>query len=231
MRLAALALTLLTAPVLAQPASPKFVGSWSGTMKQGDQDIEIVLNVAPADTGGFRAFIDLPSQNVRSMGVTQATFRGTDVTLPFGPARFEGRVDAAGNTIAGKMIGPGGEAPFSFTRTSATPTLPSTEAAVEDPDGRAGDYDGAIQAGGGLATTLHLRRTQDGYAATLDVPAQGAVGLSADAVTIEGDSISVVWGFGRYAGTFSADSAGIDGTWTQGGRDIELDYTRSAGDE
>jgi hypothetical protein len=41
---------LAAAPVLAQPASPKFAGSRVGTLKQGADEMEITVNIAPADT-------------------------------------------------------------------------------------------------------------------------------------------------------------------------------------
>jgi hypothetical protein len=230
--LAAVLALLVSVPALAQPASPKFVGSWSGTIKQGDQDVELILNIAPADAAPMRVFMDVPSQNVRGMIVQGASVTGTSIMLPLGAAHFEGRVDAAGETIAGKVISPGGEQAFTFERTSATPVLPATEAAVEDPDGLAGDFDGSIRVGAtGLDATLHLRRTADGYVATLDVPAQNAAGLVADSVSIEGESVAIVWGFGSYSGTLSADRNSLDGTWTQGGRELELDFVRTGADE
>jgi hypothetical protein len=219
---------LLVAPAAAQPASPKFIGSWDGTFKRGEQEMDMVLNVAPSDTGGMRAFFDVPAQNVRGMAVQGARFQGDTVVLPFGPARFEGRVDAAGNTIAGKVIGPdGSETPVQFTRASATPVMPATEAAVEDPDGLAGDFTGEIEAGGGLETIIHLRRTPDGYAASMDVPAQQAFGIASTSVTLDGRALVIDFGVGSYAGTVSEDLSSIDGTWTQGGREINLDVART----
>ena len=229
--LLALAL-LLSVPTLAQPASPKFIGSWSGTIKQGMADLEIVLHIAPSDTGGYRVFMDVPSQNVRGMIPPGATVTGGTITIPMGGgARYEGRVDAEGNQILGKMIGASGEEPMNFDRTSATPTLPAVEAAVEDPEGIAGDFAGRIEAGGGLEATIRLRRTANGYAATLDVPAQSAAGLSADSVSIDGNDVAIVWGFGSYRGTLSEDRDAIDGTWTQNGRDMAFDLVRTGVDE
>lgn len=231
-RLVAVLGVLVSLPALAQPASPKFVGSWSGTIKQGDQDVELILNIAAADSVAMHVFMDVPSQSVRGMVVEGTTIAGTAIMVPLGAARFEGRVDEAGERIAGKIISPGGEQAFTFERTSATPALPATAEAIEDPDGLAGDFDGSIRIGGtGLDATLHLRRTAGGYAATLDVPAQNAAGLVADSVSIQGQSVAIVWGFGSYSGTLSGDRNSLDGTWTQGGRELELDFVRSGADD
>ncbi len=218
---------IVSVPALAQPASPKFVGSWAGTLKQGTQEMEFTIHIAPADSGGFRAFLDIPAQNVRTMALADAAFHGTELSFGFGPVRYQGTVNDEGSAIAGKLTVPDGEEiPLDFSRSSAIPTLPATEAAVDDPDGFAGDFTGEIEIAGGLEATLHLRRTGDGYAATFDVPAQNARGLSADAVSIDGGVLSVTFGFGSYRATFAPDKSSLDGIWTQGGRDIALDMQR-----
>lgn len=216
---------LFAVPALAQPASPKFVGSWTGSMKQGDSDMEIVLNIAPGDSG-YAAYFDVPAQSIRGMQVENPVFTGSNVAFPAGGGRYEGRVNTAGDAIVGKYIAGPTETPLIFRRLSLTPVLPAVAAAVADPDGLAGDFTGRIEAGGGLEASIHLRRTPDGYAATLDIPAQHALGLSADAVTLDGPLLTLTFPFGAYAGTFSADRAALDGTWTQSGHAIPFDLAR-----
>ena len=218
---------LVAAPAaLAQAPSPKLVGSWAGTLKMGTNEMEIVLNIAPADSGGLQVYYDIPAQNVRGMQVPNTRVAGTSITFPGGNGRYEGAVNAAGTEIAGKFIADGSETPLTFARLSATPVLPAVVAAVDDPDGYAGDFTGRIEAGAGLEGTLHLRRTPDGYAATLDIPAQNALGLSADAVTLDGGALTVSFAFGTFTGTFDDAKGALDGTWTQSGREIPFDLVR-----
>lgn len=223
----ALAVLCFAPAAMAQAPSPKLVGSWAGTLKAGADEMEILLNIAPADSGGLQVYYDIPAQNVRGMQIPDTRVAGSSISFPGGNGRYEGAVNAAGTEIAGKFIGGnGGEVPLTFTRRSATPVLPAVVEAVEDPDGYAGDFAGRIEAGGGLDGTLHLRRTADGYAATMDIPAQGALGLGADSVALDGGALTVTFPFGVFTGTFDDAKAALDGTWTQSGRAFPFDLVR-----
>lgn len=225
--LVALALGALAPAASAQAPSPKFIGSWAGMLKIGENEMNIVLNIAPADTGGVQVYYDIPSQGISGMQVPNTRVAGTAISFPGGNGRYEGVVNGAGTQIAGKFTVGGQEVELNFARRSATPTLPAIAAAVEDPDGLAGDFTGAIEAGGRLEATMHLRRTAEGYAVTMDIPMQGASGLSASSVTLEGGVLTATFPFGTFRGTFDAARASLDGTWAQGGRELPFDLTRS----
>lgn len=222
---------LLAAPALAQPASPTFVGSWSGTLKQGESEMEVLLDVARDDTGGYAVYFGLPAEGVRGVQIPAPAFAGTSVSFPAAGGHYEGTINAAGDVISGTIRGSGGETALVFRRTAAAPNVP-TIFGVADPDGRAGRFAGHIEADGTpIDATLHLHRTADGYVATLDVPQQNALGIPASAVELDGDMLAVTFPFGSFVGTFSADRTYLPGTWTQGGRDFPFNLTRSpAGD-
>lgn len=214
----------------AVAADPRFEGAWLGTFKAGDQDAALTIYVAPSDSGGFALTYDFPLQG--QVGATSpVTFADNRITITPAPGvSYEGTLSAAGDAITGKLTTPDGEeTPLNFARTDATPA--PALVAVDDPDGRAGDYTGAISMGAmSLEMTLHLIRTADGYAVTMDVPAQNASGLRATTTTVEGDRLSTTFAFPgepSYTGTFAADGQTVEGTWTQGGRDLPLVLTRS----
>lgn len=93
----------------------------------------------------------------------------------------------------------------------------------------AGDWDGALDVNGGrLPLVLHLTAEGDGYAATLDSPAQGAMGLPAADVAVRADSFhfAVPSVGGAYAAAVRADGDSLVGTWTQGGAGLPLAFAR-----
>ncbi len=224
----ALAVLVVAGPAArAQAPSPKHLGSRAGTLKTGADEQELVQNIAPADSGGLQVYYDVPSENARGMRIPDPRIAGASISFPVGNGRYEATVNAAGTELAGKYTaGNGSEVPLTFTRRSATPVLPAVIAAIDDPDGYAGDFTGEIEAGGGLEATFHLRRTPDGYAATMDIPAQGALGLTADTVTLDGDVLTITFPFGTFTGSVEADRTRLDGTWTQSGRQIPFDLVR-----
>jgi uncharacterized protein len=94
-----------------------------------------------------------------------------------------------------------------------------------------GPWTGTIKEGGvQLSMVFSFTMTgADTVKATLDVPAQGAVGLPLGRVTFTDDTITVDAPMvkGQYQGVFSGDSI-LTGTWTQLGRKYPLDLKKNA---
>ena len=61
----------------------------------------------------------------------------------------------------------------------------------------------------------------------MDVPAQNAFGIAAASVSIDGRQVAIDFGVGRFSGALSDDLSSIDGTWTQSGREMNLDVPRT----
>ena len=101
--------------------------------------------------------------------------------------------------------------------------LAAASAAAQSPV--AGDWTGEIE-GAGLTVTFHVTETDGALSSTLDVPAQGAVGVPTGETTLDGDALAITVPTvgGRYDGTL-ADGA-ITGTWSQGGASLPLTLTR-----
>jgi len=91
-----------------------------------------------------------------------------------------------------------------------------------------GSYTGILEVQGmELELTYNLAETANGYAATLDVPAQGASGIELDSVVLEGDKITIKSAKMQmtYSGTLSGDR--IEGTYEQMGQQYPLSLTKT----
>ena len=90
-----------------------------------------------------------------------------------------------------------------------------------------GAWAGALDTGGGgsLRIVFHFADGDDGSLdATMDSPDQGAYGIAAGPVTVDGHSvrIEVPVVSGHFEGTFLDEAGRIDGTWHQGGASLPL---------
>lgn len=92
-------------------------------------------------------------------------------------------------------------------------------------DGVTGDWNGILDVGTlKLRIVLHIEQGDDGYAATMDSPDQGAYGIAASDVTVSGDSVTVAFSQlgARYSGAVSGDGSSLTGTFSQGGQTFPL---------
>ena len=78
-----------------------------------------------------------------------------------------------------------------------------------------------------LELTYNITKTVDGYAATLDVPAQGASGIELDSVVLEGDEVSIQSAKMQmsFVGKLAKDS--IVGTYEQMGQQYPLSLKKT----
>lgn len=91
-----------------------------------------------------------------------------------------------------------------------------------------GSYTGTLEVQGmELELTYNITKTEDGYAATLDVPAQGASGIELDSVVLDDDKITITSAKMQmtFTGTVTAD--GIDGTYEQMGQQYPLSLKKT----
>lgn len=105
-------------------------------------------------------------------------------------------------------------------------------AAVADNGGVAGDWEGEMSAGGqSIGVIFHVTEKDDGsLSGTMDVPAQGAMGIPADETTFADGTLTLIFnsvpGGGRYEGTLSEDEHSLEGTWSQGPNSLPLNLTK-----
>jgi len=89
-----------------------------------------------------------------------------------------------------------------------------------------GDWKGSLNVqGNSLDLIFHITENNGAYAATLDVPAQGAAGIPAEAAFADNKlTISVAAAGVKYSGTLAGDS--IVGTFQQGGMSLPLNLSK-----
>lgn len=89
-----------------------------------------------------------------------------------------------------------------------------------------GNWEGALSAGQELKIIFHIKEDADALSATLDVPAQGALGIKCSDVTTDGDKITIGMKMlnGSYEGTLAGNDK-IEGKWTQNGTVLPLTLT------
>jgi len=81
----------------------------------------------------------------------------------------------------------------------------------------------------GLRIVFHIKKTSDGYTATLDSPDQGAKDIPTGKVTFAENKldIDVPVVHGSYSGVYEADKITFIGKWSQGGKSIPLDIKKT----
>lgn len=89
----------------------------------------------------------------------------------------------------------------------------------------AGDWQGTLTVGvAELPLILHLRQGDDGdWTGTMDSPAQGATGLPAGRIDIDGQSINIYFTSLRARYEAILEGLNLVGTWHQSGRSFPLE--------
>ena len=96
-----------------------------------------------------------------------------------------------------------------------------------------GDWEGKLVIPQGtLRVVFHIAATDSGYAATMDSPDQGALGIPTSSVKVEGESVTIEVAAigGKYVGTMTEDST-FAGTWSQGPASLPLELSRVSEEE
>lgn len=116
--------------------------------------------------------------------------------------------------------------------TAAVFALGPSDTFAQDAHPLVGDWVGTLVAGPQqLQIVYHIVDGGDGaLTGTMDVPAQGAVGIPLSTVTFEDGSVSMTFpvpGGGTYEGTLDEGGGNVVGTFTQGGQPFPMDLART----
>lgn len=110
------------------------------------------------------------------------------------------------------------------------PAVPVSAQTDPAPAAFVGSWKGLLDAGVAKITLVFHVAAADGggFTGTMDSPDQGAMGIPATEVTVEGNTLhfSVANLGATYVATLSADGTAFDGTFTQGAAKIPLTLTR-----
>jgi pimeloyl-ACP methyl ester carboxylesterase len=202
-------------------------GDWHGTLSVNGAELRLVLHISKNSDGSLKATLDSIDQNANGIPVTSATLGGTVLSLNVDAVHgsYAGRVNVAANEIAGTWT-QGASLELTFyrggipTKAAAKPTKPS------DIDG---DWLGAIDTGmGELRLLLHISNTDQGLAATVDIPDQKAKGLPVTSIKRSGKSLQFEMKEigGAYEGNINSNLDTLTGAWTQLGKSLPLTFKR-----
>jgi pimeloyl-ACP methyl ester carboxylesterase len=119
MRLTLLALiaALISGIAYAQGPTPNLAGNWQGTLS-ADKGIRVVLQIAPADTGGGHATLYIIDRSPNGIPIPSFTLQGRklEFTVPAAGASYEGTVSVDGGSIQGSWTQGENSLPLAFQR-------------------------------------------------------------------------------------------------------------------
>ena len=153
------------------------------------------------------ATADSPDQGASGIPVDSVEL--TDDMLKLALVSFHARYEArlAGDKLAGTFTQYGRATPLELTKRTA-PVITTLD----------GIWMGAIPVGGQrLRLIFKIKHTADGWAATVDSPAQNVADSPADSVTVEGDHLKLVSAKSNVSYEARLDGDTLVGTFTQNG--------------
>ena len=205
-------------------------GNWAGSLQAGDAVLHLVLHVAKAEDGSFKATIDSLDQGVYGIEVTDLAQNGSELRFSVSSVGvlYEGKISADHSGIQGVWSQANVGLPLSFHRQAAGAGARKPGDAISSAEGV---WQAALEANGlRLRFQLHVSHDdQKQLVAALDSPDMGISGLPAVKVSQKLNvfhfEIPVVDGV--YEGTINPAKSVITGTWTQGGITRNLKFQRS----
>jgi hypothetical protein len=232
-----IAMIALLQLVLDRHTSSDLRGSWEGSLQVQNSSLRLVLKVDRAPDGSYTATIDSIDQGAMDIPVDTLSFSNDVVRAELARLRasYHARLSARADEMSGQWSQNGMTFPLILKRT----TNPSTIAAPLPDNAYARSHDsllqgwwkGTITAGGTpLRIVFKVAAVSPGnYQGTLDSIDQGAKNIPLSSIeyiepTVRMDVESID---GHFEGTLTKDGSGIDGNWTQAGRDFRLALQRA----
>lgn len=198
-------------------------GTWKGTMETPQGKLAVILRIT-AGPEGYTTTMDSPNQGLKDLPTTHTKFEDDILTVTADRLGmiYEGVVN--GGIIKGNMMQSGYVMPLDLRREK------DAQVAIikEINDDPAGTWNGVLDFGRQkLRIVFHIRKTGNGYSATMESPDQGAKDIPATETTFKDGILKVTESRSRmvFEGTLDGDK--IIGTFTQGGR-IPLILERGA---
>ena len=222
-------LVVLASILLASIASfaQDITGDWNGTLNTGMGELRLVLHVSKTPDGSLKSTLDSVDQGANGIPVAATTLKDSKLDLKVDAVNgtYEGKVNTDASEIAGTWT-QGTAMPLTFHRGGIAAKSKPKPATPTDIDG---DWLGTLTSPmGSLRLALHITNTDQGLTATMDSLDQNANGMPVTTITRSGSSLKFEMKTisGAYDGTISADLAKINGTWTQLGKSLPLEFKR-----
>jgi pimeloyl-ACP methyl ester carboxylesterase len=208
--------SIASTPARPRPAATA-EGVWEGTLKVGGAGLRVIVRIKRAGSG-WVATADSPDQGAAGIPVDSVELTDDLLTLDLVSlhAHYEARL--AGDQLAGTFTQYGRPTPLELTRRTA-PVVTTLD----------GAWMGTLRlAGERLLLIFKIRRTADGWAATVDSPAQNVVDSPVDSMTVEGDRLKLVLAKANASYEARLDGDTLVGTFTQNGNALPLQLQKTA---
>jgi hypothetical protein len=166
-------------------------GHWEGVLNADGREIGITLDLARNDKAEWTASIGVPAQNATGLVVKDLVVNGNSVkfmAVELQMAKLD--LTLADGKLAGTIAGARGSLPIAFKRTGeAKVQLPPASPAVSKD--LEGDWAGTIKTPGPeVEIIVHFKNQPDKTVlATIDIPAQNAIGMPINDVKQSGDKV------------------------------------------
>jgi len=223
------------------PGAAGFEGYWAGTIEtSGGAPLEVMLDLARDDGGGWRARFYAPAQGVH--GVDLIDLRIAEGSIRFriprarGEPTFDGRLASDGHTLSGNFTDDDVTMPFHLARVERPGDLDvDMYAEYRKPGlpgvGLPGAWRALLVTGPNrMRLALEVRSAENGrLAGSLTSLDQGGAAQPIDAFRVSGDSVYFeMLGIGAaYDGKMRPDGSEFTGLWIQGGREFPLTFRRT----
>ncbi len=209
-------------------------GTWQGTLDTGGTKLRVIFKVTKSGDNTYAATLDVPDQGATGVPVDAVTVKDTTVRFELKSLDgvYEGMINKEGTAITGTWTQGGTTLPLTLNRGDKAPaaSLPSQEPTIQT-QGLQGVWQGTLEAGGTkLRVILKVTKMADNtFAATLDVPDQGATGVPVDSVTVKDASVRFdLKSLGAvYEGMINKEGTAITGNWSQGGMTVPTTLNRA----
>jgi hypothetical protein len=215
-------------------------GYWKGTLKPGNNTIQVEMKIAERADGTFRVAGDSPDQGARDIEATAVTYHRPTVKIEFGGigGAFEGTADDSARVITGNWIQGGQPLPLTLERAkpeTAVALDPAIEAQKDyshtSPNDLPGHWQGTLdvkQAGVKLRLAVNIAKMPDGkFSCTMISLDQGGAEIPASTIQYVPPNVHLEWsGIG---GSFHGklENGKITGAWRQGGGALPLVLERN----
>jgi hypothetical protein len=109
---------VLTVLAIAPSHAQAIAGDWHGTLQVGAEQLRLVLHLTSDDKGGLAGTLDSPDQGAVGIRVTAVTVVDSVLKfeLPQIGGSYEGKLDAAGTSVAGTWKQSGNDLPLAWKR-------------------------------------------------------------------------------------------------------------------
>jgi hypothetical protein len=190
-------------------------GHWEGAFAAGNREIGLTLDLARNDKAEWIASMGMPAQNATGLVVKDLAVNGNSVkfmAVELQMAKLD--LTLADGKLAGTITGPSGSLPIQFKRTGeANVQLPAASPAVSKD--LEGDWAGILKTPGPeLQIAVHFKNQPDNTViATIDIPAQNAIGMPINDVKQAGDRVEfgLKIAHASFQGTLNKDRGELTG--------------------